>query len=147
LHEFQCGKYGLLFSWRIGSAEGLVHAFIREVTFIEDIGPDPIQCNPDLLVEILFSKKAKKLDIFFSETCDSTESIMCIGSGIAVIGARYSQHDHLAKARRNSSPKIHPDQVGSIGEQFNQIVQEMDGVFEFALHKLARSIEFILFVE
>jgi hypothetical protein len=90
---------------------------------------------------------AKQLNIFFSETCDSTESIMGIGSGIAIVGTRYSQHDHLAKARRNSSPKIHPDQIGSIGEQLEKIVQEMDGVFEFALHKLARSIELVLFVE
>jgi len=147
LHEFQCGEYGLLFSWPIGSAEGLVHYFIREVAFKEDIGSYPIQCSPYLLVKILFSQLAKKLDIFFSETCDSTESIVGIGSGIAIIGARYRQHDHLAKAWRNSPPEIHPDQVGSIGEQFEEIVQEMDGVFESALHKLARSIELVLFIE
>jgi hypothetical protein len=59
----------------------------------------------------------KKLDIFFSETCDSTESIVGIGSGIAIIGTRHSQHNHLTEARRNSSPKIYPDQIRSVCNQ------------------------------
>ena len=57
---------------------------------------------------------AKDLDFFISETGDSTESIVGIGSEIAVIGTRHSQHDHLAKARRDRSTNVHSDQIGSV---------------------------------
>jgi hypothetical protein len=90
---------------------------------------------------------AKKLDFFISETGDSTESIVSIGSEIAVIGNRYRQHDHLTKARRDRSTKIHSDQIGSVCKQVEKIVHEMDGVLEFALYKLTGMIKFILIVK
>jgi hypothetical protein len=60
---------------------------------------------------------AKELEFFISETGDSTESIVSIGSEITVIGTCYSYHDHLAKSGRDRSTKVHSDQIGSVCKQ------------------------------